>query len=212
MARPVIRITAGRGTLDGQEGRMGRILLLWVLAFLAQAAEAAGSTVREQYYTVYGQTVADIQRSIFERTPMRNARGAFAGNTKSNFRTTYRLIALPQQGCTVANAVVKVESVVTLPQLAPAVRSPAVETEWRRYYAALRAHEYLHVQNGEESARTAQQWLAGVKTRWSCAEAKPQVSAAIRSFLLRLDERDQQMDAATEHGRSQGAWLDARVR
>lgn len=209
MARPVIRITADRGTLEGRERRVGGALLLWALAFLTQAA---GATVREQYYTVYGQTVADIQRSIFENSPMRNARGAFAGNTKSNFQTTYRLIALPQQGCTVANAVVKVESVVTLPQLAPAARSPAVEAEWRRYFAALRAHEYLHVQNGEESARKAQQWLAGVRTSWSCAEAKPQVRAAIRSFLLRMDERDQQMDAATEHGRSQGAWLDARVR
>lgn len=186
----------------------------WLLALapLVQAAEPVSSTVREQHYMVYGRTVDDIRRSIIERTPVRNAQAAFAGNTKSHYKTTYKLVPVAQTGCVLRNAAVKVESVVTLPQLAPGTLPPAVAAEWRRYYTALRAHEYLHVEGGKESARATQQWLASMKVSGPCHAARPRVRAAIEAYIRMLDERDRHLDAITDHGRSQGAWLDARVR
>ncbi|MCM2318880.1 MAG: DUF922 domain-containing Zn-dependent protease [Pseudomonas sp.] len=191
---------------------MRRFLLLLALAPLVQAAEPVSSTVREQHYMVFGRTIDDIQRSIIERTPVRNAWGAFAGNTKSHYKTTYRLVPVAQTGCVLRNAEVKVESVVTLPQLAPGTLSPAVAAEWRRYYTALRTHEYLHVESARESARTTQQWLAGMQIGGPCHAARPHVRVAIEAYILKLDERDRQLDALTDHGRAQGAWLDARAR
>lgn len=196
----------------GEEGLVRGILLLLALAPLVQAAEPVSSTVREQHYMVYGRTIDAIRRSIIERTPMRNAQGAFAGNTKSHYLTTYRLVPVSQTGCVLRNAAVRVESVVTLPQLAPGTLPPAVAAEWRRYYTALRAHEYLHVDSGKEAARATQQWLASMKIRGPCHEAKPHVRVAIEGYILKLAERDQQLDVMTDYGRSQGAWLDAGVR
>nr|WP_254797352.1 DUF922 domain-containing protein [Pseudomonas aromaticivorans] len=161
---------------------------------------------------VYGRTVDDIRRSIIERTPVRNARGSFAANTKSHYKTTYRLVPVSQTGCALRNAAVRVESVVTLPQLAPGTLPPAIAVEWRRYYIALRAHEYLHVESGRESARTTQQWLASMKISGPCHQARPHVRVAIEAYIRKLDERDQHLDAITDHGRAQGAWLGDRVR
>ena len=191
---------------------MRRILLLLALTPVVQAVEPVSSMVREQHYIVYGRTIDDIRRSIIERSPVRNERGAFAADTKSHYKTTYRLVPVSQTECVLMDAEVKVESVVTLPKLAPGTLSPAAAAEWRRYYTALRAHEYLHVENGKESAQTTQQWLASMKLSGPCHEARPYVRVAIEAYILKLDERDQQLDAITEHGRSQGAWLDARVR
>ncbi|MNN49685.1 hypothetical protein D3C81_1642260 [compost metagenome] len=191
---------------------MYRIWLLLVLVPAVQAAEPVSSTVREQHYMVFGRTIDEIQRSIIERTPVRNAQGAFAGNTNSHYKTTYRLVPVAQTGCVLRNATVKVESVVTLPQLAPGTLSPAVAAEWQRYYTALRTHEYLHVQSGKESARATQQWLANMTISGPCHAVRPQLRVTIEAYILKLDERDQHLDAITDHGRSQGAWLDARVR
>lgn len=188
------------------------ILLLVALTTLAQAAEPVSSAVREQHYMVYGRTIDEISHSIIERTPVRNARGAFSANTRTHYKTTYRLVPVAQTGCVLKSAAVKVESVVTLPQLAPGTLSPAVAAEWLRYYTALRTHEYLHVESGKESARTTQQWLASMKVRGPCHAARPHVRIAIEAYILKLDERDRHLDALTDHGRSQGAWLDARVR
>lgn len=191
---------------------MHRFLLLLALAPLAQAAEPVGATVREQHYLVFGRTIDAIQRSIAERTPVRNAWGAFAGNTKTHYKATYRLVPVGQSGCALTNAAVRAESVVTLPQLAPGTLPPAVAAEWRRYYLALRSHEYLHVASAREAARITQQWLAGLEIGGPCHAARPRVRAAIEVQIRSLDERDRQLDAVTDHGRSQGAWLDAKVR
>lgn len=190
---------------------MNRIWL-WVLAPLAQAAEPASSIVREEHYVVYGQTIDDIQRSISDRSPVRTPQGVFAGNAKSEYQTTYRLVSISQTECALQDVAVKVESVVTLPQLAPGNLSRPAEEEWRRYYTALRTHEYLHVESAKESARATQQWLASMKISGPCYAARPRVRAAIEAFILKLDERDRQLDVITDHGRSQGARLDARVR
>lgn len=185
---------------------------LWVLAPLLQAAEPVSSIVREEHYVVYGQTIADIQRSIGDRTPVHNAQGAFAGNTKSEYKTTYRLVPVSDTECALQDVAVAVESVITLPQLAPGNPSPAVAQEWRRYYTALRTHEYLHVESARASAAATQRWLASMQLSGPCSAARPQVRAAIEAYILKLDERDRQLDVITDHGRKQGAQLDARVR
>lgn len=191
---------------------MYRILLLLVLAPVVQAAEPVSSVVREQHYMVYGRTIAEIQRSIIERTPVRHALGTFAGNTRTDYKATYRLVPVGQSSCVLTNAAVRAESVVTLPQLAPGTLHPAVATEWQRYYTALRSHEYLHVESARESARTTQQWLAGMQISGPCHAARPRVRAAIEVHIRSLDESDRQLDALTGHGRSQGAGLKPRVR
>lgn len=191
---------------------MRRIWLLVALSPLAQAAEPVSSTVREQHYLVYGRTIDDIRLSISERSPVRNAHGAFGGGTNTRYKVTYRLVPVAQTACVLKDARVKVESVVTLPQLAPGTFAPAVAAEWQRYYSALRVHEYLHVASGKGAARTTQQWLASMQISGPCHAARPRVRVAIEAYIHKLDERDRQLDTVTDHGRSQGAWLDTQVR
>lgn len=188
------------------------ILLLLALAPLAQAAEPVTATVREEHYWVYGRTIDDIRRSIAERTPVRNGQSAFGGNTRITYQTTYRLVPVSSTACALTKAAVKVDALVTLPRLVPGTRTPAVVAEWLRYYAALRAHEYQHVSNGKASAKETQRWLARMKIGGPCRQARPRVRAAIETHIRMLDERDRQLDVVTDHGRSQGAWLDVRVR
>ncbi|MCM2320536.1 MAG: DUF922 domain-containing Zn-dependent protease [Pseudomonas sp.] len=191
---------------------MRGIWLLLALTPLAMAAEPVSSTVREQHYLVYGRTIEEISRSIGERSPVRNGLSAFGGGTRTHYSASYRLVPVSETQCVLKDAAVKAESVVTLPRLAPGTLPPAVSAEWRRYYLALRTHEYQHVESARASARVAQQWLAGLQLSGPCHAVRPRVRAAIEARIRMLDERDRLLDRMTDHGRSQGAELDLRVR
>lgn len=188
---------------------------LWLLLAVAPLVEAASpyrATVREEHYQVYGSTIAEIQRSIIARTPLRDGRDTFAGDTSTRYQANYRLEPVPPDGCVLRDVEVLAESRVTLPSLAPGELSPAVAAEWSRYYRALRNHEYLHVEIARQAVRSTQEWLASMRLEGDCAAARPRVRRAIEAYIRNLSERDRQLDAQTEHGRTQGAWLDERVR
>ncbi|WP_455233508.1 DUF922 domain-containing protein [Geopseudomonas aromaticivorans] len=189
-----------------------RALTLMLASGAAQASVEAITTVREQHYPVHGQAIHEIQASMRSNTPIRKDGNPYGAVAAGNYSAVYDLRPLPGGGCAVANVQVRIDLVVTLPQLMPGARSAAVEAEWQRYYAALRAHEYEHVKNGEVSARAVQRWLSEVKTSMSCTEAKPRVGAAVQAVFTKLDERDKEMDRVTRHGATQGADLDPRVR
>ena len=188
------------------------VIALMLLPGLAPAAGEALTAVREQHYAVHGQAIREIQASMLNSAPVSQDANRYSGKASSAYSADIQMRPLPGGGCVMENAQVRLESVVTLPQLMPAARSVAVDAEWQRFYAALRAHEYQHVQNGQAVARAVQHWLNSVESRLPCEQALSRVKSAVQAAFMQLDEHEKEVDRLSGHGEAQGVALDLRVR
>lgn len=193
---------------------MARCLLL-VLFLVSTGVEAYPTPIVEfrlKHYPVHGQTVAALKQSMFQNTPVRSEQGTYGGVTENSIETTYDLISTADGGCTVRNPMVRLLSVVTLPKLAEPIASGAVAAEWDRFLGALRAHELIHAQNGRSMANTVLKRLNGVRTQSSCDQVSPRLKHAISKLIDNMGEYDRQIDETTNHGETQGAVLNTRIR
>lgn len=165
-----------------------------------------------QYYPVDGETIIDINTSMFSRTPIRTAGGPFAAVTESGIRATYDLLNEADGGCSVRNPVVHLETKMILPKLSPGQRRPNVNAEWTRFIGALRAHELMHAQNGLAISKTVLKRITGFRTSLSCAETSGRLNAAIQQLIGKMNEYDKHLDKTTNHGETQGTKLNIRIR
>lgn len=193
-----------------------RSCLPWILAGLlgSQAAWADPTpkiTFDIQHYAVQGRTMEEIRASMFGNSPVRNGAESFGGVTNSQIWATYDLLNEAGGGCSLRNPSVRAEIKMTLPQLEPGQRSPAVQQEWERFMGALREHELIHAKNGSFIASTVLARMVGFKTRLSCAETRPKLNDAIQTLIQRMNDYDKKLDETTNHGATQGAQLNLRV-
>ncbi|MFW5301089.1 DUF922 domain-containing protein [Pseudomonas aeruginosa] len=200
--------------------RRGPSAMLLVMAVgLAPAtvlADPTGEPVvnfKVEHYWVTGRSVQEIQASISENAPTRNGDTFYAGATVWNLDSSYDYVPLASGGCAISNPRVTVNITISLPALRDDVqRSPGVIREWNRFYIALRAHELLHAANGKRTAQTLLSRLSGVRTELPCERLSVVVSQAGQALIKKLGEYDSQLDQQTNHGATQGALLDLRVR
>jgi predicted secreted Zn-dependent protease len=160
-----------------------------------------------EYYEVSGATTAEISKSIFDNTPVRGANGMFGAVTKNQFSTAYSSVSTTNGGCEVKNVRVELASTVVLPELVINGQSQQVFGEWSRYIGALRAHEMQHANNGKYTANTLAGRLYNFKTSLPCKQMRVRLDYAVNELIVNMGRWDQQLDAKTEHGKSQGAFI-----
>ncbi|HHH9441283.1 TPA: DUF922 domain-containing protein [Pseudomonas aeruginosa] len=166
-----------------------------------------------EHYQVTGRTIVQIQQSISEKAPTRNGDTFYSGATVWSLASTYDYVQLANGGCAISNPKVTVDISISLPVLLDdPQRSPAVVREWQRFYSALSEHEMLHAANGKRTAQILLNRLSGVRTELSCDRLRVVVSDAGQALIQKLGQYDTQLDLQTNHGATQGAVLDIRVR
>lgn len=184
-----------------------------LLALALAAAPAAYSqpepiiNFQVQHYQVSGRTTAEISASVFHNTPVRMNGGKFGAVTRNEFNTGYSAVATSRGGCEVKNARVILNSTVVLPKLVVNGQSRVVLAEFERYLGALRAHEKMHANNGKHTAETVLARLYSFKADMPCREMRVRLDRAVEQLIKNMGIWDQQLDAQTEHGKSQGAYL-----
>lgn len=160
-----------------------------------------------KHYEVTGSTTAEISQSIFRNTPVQINGRSYGAVTHNRFSTSYSSVRMSNGGCAVKNARLVLDSVIILPKLVVDGQSQLVLDEWGRYIGALRAHEMMHANNGKYTAQTLASRLYNFKSTLSCPEMKLRLDRAVDGLINNMGEWDQQLDAKTEHGKSQGAFL-----
>ncbi|PWC98952.1 MULTISPECIES: DUF922 domain-containing protein [Pseudomonas] len=160
-----------------------------------------------RYYDVVGATTAEIRSSVFRSTPIRIKGSPYGAITENRFTTGYSSFGTSSGGCEVKNVRVFLESKITLPRLVINGQSAPVLAEWERYIGALRAHEMMHANNGKYTAETVAGRLYNFKSQIPCDQLRSKLDAAVNQLIHNMGVWDQQLDAQTEHGKSQGAFL-----
>lgn len=185
----------------------GLLVFTMATASAAQAGPEPTINFKIQHYSVSGSTTAEISNSVFKNTPVSMGGNRFGAVTHNQFQTGYSTVPTASGGCEVKNARITLNSTIVLPSLIQGGQSPAVLAEWERYIGALRAHEQMHANNGKYTAQTLANRLYDFSTKFPCQEMRVKLDQAIDRLINNMGVWDQNLDAQTEHGKTQGAYL-----
>lgn len=188
----------------------GKGFICWMMMGVSSFSVAQPEPVinfQIRHYDVSGMTTAEISQSVFKNTPVRINGGRFGAVTHNRFSTSYSAVSTSTGGCEVKNARVVLDSTIVLPRLVQGGHSPNVMAEWERYIGALRAHEQLHANNGKYTAETLASRLYAFKSNLPCTQMRSRLDEAVDRLIQNMGEWDRRLDAETQHGKSQGAFL-----
>lgn len=151
------------------------------------------------HYRVEGRTYDALARSL-------NANGPNGFHGLASWRISFELTTTPQADqCRVASVVTRVSGKILMPQWVDEASAPrALQRRWTAYYAALKRHEDGHIQHGRELALLVKEKLMGIGAV-ACDTLQAQANSEFQRLYGHLKTRDQQYDARTDHGATQGA-------
>ncbi|WP_404335998.1 DUF922 domain-containing protein [Sphingomonas sp. MMS12-HWE2-04] len=156
--------------------------------------------VTYDYYRVTGASAAEICRSIDSQRPFDPIEGkSFDATTQ--WRIAWHWDGDGAGGCKLDQARGTFAVTVRLPQLDASGVAPAVIRKWRRYDAALRAHEAGHARYAYSRYEDV---IAAVRGA-TCASA----NAAGHAVLDQIRQHNRAYDRATAHGYRTGAMFPA---
>lgn len=157
--------------------------------------------VKVRHYDVVAHDYPSLVRALAAKGP----RG-FHG--MAGWQVDYRYSVDRQPaGCAVDSVRVRVAGEILMPRWVDAADAPpALQRQWSDYYAALQRHEEGHIQHGREFALLVKERLMGLG-RVSCDNLQALAQREYDRLYGNLRTRDQEYDARTGHGRTQGAYL-----
>lgn len=197
-----------------------------VLALIAVSALILGSqsncasaetsrpkvTFQISYYPVFGRSIAEISNSIGQNTPSKDGDVFYAGVTVWDLSSSYEMVGTPV-GCALANSQVFLNTTIHLPQLAePGRVSDGVRNEWARFSNALKTHEMMHAKNAYRAASTLLGKINNLTTSVQCDRARVIIQDGTDALIKRITKFDRDLDNETDHGRTQGAFLNLGIR
>lgn len=164
---------------------------------VAPAALAGIPGIKLRYYDVSGRTAADIRASLNRNNSTDPITGAHF-DAYTEWQIDWSIPGDPRGPCRLDQAKVSLELTVALPRLVDTGNVPPdLLLRWKRYRAALEAHEATHARNAVEGRRAVLEAIRAAQ----CHTA----DWAAEDVLLELDYRDENYDRRTEHGWIEGA-------
>lgn len=155
------------------------------------------------YYEIGGDTPEELHRQLDTARPdLGDER--WDAYTRWKARWTF---AREQQGdrCRVSGARVELNLTFILPRWVPRTQpTEELEGRWRRFMAALVAHEEGHARVGLACAEELAGALARVPETGDCPSLDAYVDAEARRIIDRHGAEDAQYERATRHGATQG--------
>lgn len=168
-------------------------------------------TFQISYYPVFGRSIAEISNSIGQNTPSKDGDTYYAGVTVWDLNSSFEMVATPV-GCALVNSQVFLNTTIHLPQLAePSRVSEEVRNEWTRFSNALKTHEMMHAKNAYRAASTLLGKINNLTTSVQCDRARIIIQDGTDALIKRITKFDRDLDDATDHGRTQGAFLNLRI-
>ncbi len=190
-----------------QSGRRLLVVGLFVVAIAASSAALAEPTVTEAItrYDVTGATPEEVSQQMHTIGPIDNTeKKHFSAVTRwnINWRYTYNR---KSDACSISSVSVAVTVNYTTPRLVS--NDVSLNAMFDRYYANLMTHERGHAANGIEAARNIEKAIAAMAPLPTCEALGVAANELGRSLIAPANKKDIEYDAATQHGRTQGAHL-----
>jgi len=150
-------------------------------------------------YAIQGRDYDSLSRSLRANGP--KGFHGFANWNVSYEYTTKR----HRDGCQIATVRTKVSGEILMPQWADEQAAPLeLQRRWSDYYGALKRHEDGHIQHGRELAQLVNERLMGLGVV-PCNQLRVLTQGEFQRLYGNLKARDQEYDARTNHGETQGA-------
>lgn len=160
-------------------------------------------------YDIAGTTTAELWQDIARHGPVDPATGAhFAGDLRWEVRWNYHLDDAPGS-CRVGSIDVTIESTMTIPRWTNAGLGPeALQVAWSVFLSRLKLHESGHRDNAVKAAQAVREAIAGAAGQAAtCGGLAARLNAAAHDAFQHWKKLDQDYDASTRHGITQGAVL-----
>lgn len=165
----------------------------------AAPSSALDFAVTLVHYDVSGQDYPTLIRSLRANGP-RGFHGLARWRIDYQYTTTQQ-----QQRCSISSVRLRVSGEILMPRWVDAASAPAdIQRHWSDYYAALQQHEDGHIQHGRELAILVRQRLMGLGAV-PCETLPALAQREYDRLYGNLKTRDQEYDARTNHGATQGA-------
>lgn len=181
--------------------------ILLALLLLSPVIHAeVNSEVKYRYYTAQGDDNKTLREVLNSVTPITENNRRYHGYTKWYVKWRYRWHKQADGRCKITSVNTSITGDILLPKLENA---NAQQTErFNRYIAALREHELGHYNLGKEAGIKIDDYISTMPEMSSCAELEQTANDFGYQTLDEYRAIEKQYDADTQHGKTQGAWLE----
>ncbi|MFZ6676033.1 DUF922 domain-containing Zn-dependent protease [Undibacterium sp. Xuan67W] len=183
--------------------------LVFCLLILSVASTTYAEVTERLDYIDYPATVdaqLPLNVTLNNASPIRENGNVFHGYTKWWVQWHFWWQKTANGECTMSRVKVDLSSTITLPKLA-GTPSRVQQSEFDQYAAALKTHELGHYNNGKQAANAVEQAILHLPSMPSCEQLESQANKTGLQILKEYNQKDRQYDAATSHGKTQGARL-----
>ena len=172
------------------------------------AANAAPEVNEEYaYYLIYPDSPSAIASELARHSPIRENGKIFRGHTQWHVVWNYRWESR-DNFCKLNHVDTRVNIIYTMPKLAESHRQKAIETRFNAYYTALMNHEHGHKESGIEAAIEIEETLLSIPEKTNCQELEAVANNKAKNIIRKYNKKDIVYDYKTDHGRTQGAYID----
>jgi len=179
-------------------------------AALVGLSKSALATVNENlaytYYQVNVDSASSLRKALNSASPFKYNGRIFHGHTDWHISWHFWWDERPDGRCSIKRVSVDFTSTIGLPQLMSA--TTAQQNQFNTYVTALRTHELGHVNVGKSAAYAIDQAIFNLPEMASCSRLGAAANDIGNRMLSDYQAREIRYDAETEHGKTQGAWLD----
>jgi len=186
------------------------------IAFSDRPCETGAKSTQKSYATSGASGVLDLQiavnnyqvqgRDYGSLVSSLNANGPRGSHGLASWRIGYEYTTERQRdACQIATVRLKVSGEILMPRWTEESSAPLeLQRRWSDYYAALKRHEDGHIQHGRELALLVKERLMGLGAV-PCDQLPALAEREFQRLYGNLKARDQEYDARTNHGATQGA-------
>lgn len=165
------------------------ILAALSLACLAQSASASKIYRKDSFYTISGNTAAELDRSLSGRGPFLKTTGSrHPGATRLKFVPDIRLVKEGRY-CKVAKANIDIEAKVLLPRWKQrnSTRSPELAIIWDVLYRDIRRHEESHIVIARAHASEMEHEIRSLYYQRNCQDLQRNINKVVNRVMRKHD-------------------------
>lgn len=180
--------------------------LVAYFSFQGAPVPEAGTNLTYAYYLVEAEASQPLLPQLIAASPNKLGEVVYVGHSAWSVRWRYDWKVDEQGDCSIKDAVTSLDVVITLPELKGG--SERQREAFNRYVGALRRHELNHYRIARDAARKIDADLKRSPTMKSCQALETYVNLMAQCTLDRFEKKSRQYDRDTNHGQTEGAWMD----
>lgn len=185
---------------------LSRSLLTCVLLLASRAGAEIQDTLAYTYYDAVPKPGQSLSSSLTSASPIKEDGTVYHGHTKWNVAWTFRWDERDDGTCKISKATLRVTGTITMPRL---IGGDAEQKRvFEQYAAALKQHELGHYQVARDAAAIIDRELLALPAMKDCARLERAANEGAHETLERQRAKERQYDVSTDHGKTQGAWLE----